>query len=65
VQGRFGMKRMPLRAASGSPPSVQQSSVHKILEVDAHIAAAISGLTPDAQAMVEFGRVECQSHRFT
>ena len=44
---------------------LEASSVHKIIEVDSHIAAAISGLTPDAQAMVEYGRVECQSHRFT
>lgn len=44
---------------------LEANSVHKILEVDSHVAAAISGLTPDAQAMVDYGRVECQSHRFT
>jgi 20S proteasome subunit alpha 5 len=39
--------------------------VEKVMEVDEHIACAMSGLTADARTMVEHGRVEAQNHRFS
>lgn len=44
---------------------MEKSSVEKIMEVDSHIGAAISGLTADARTLVEHARVESQYHRFT
>jgi 20S proteasome subunit alpha 5 len=46
-------------------PLLEAASVEKIFEVDSHVGCAISGLTADARTLVDFGRVECQSHRFT
>ena len=46
-------------------PLLEQSSVEKIMEIDSHIAAAISGLTADARTLVEHARVEAANHRFT
>lgn len=45
-------------------PLLEPSSVEKILEVDAHIGAAMSGLVGDARTLVEHARVEAQNHRF-
>lgn len=39
---------------------LESSSVEKIMEVDSHIAAAMSGLTADARTMIEHARVEAQ-----
>merc|ERR1711991_1240801 len=46
-------------------PLMEVSSIEKILEVDSHIGAAMSGLIADARTMVDHARVEAQSHRFT
>jgi len=46
-------------------PLLEASSVEKIFEVDSHVGFAISGLAADARTLVDHGRVECQSHRFT
>jgi 20S proteasome alpha/beta subunit len=46
-------------------PLLEQSSIEKIMEVDGHIAAAISGLTADARTLIEHARVEAANHRFT
>jgi len=46
-------------------PLMEPSSVEKILEVDDHIGAAMSGLTADARTLIDRARVECQNHRFT
>ena len=35
------------------------------MEVDAHLACAMSGLTADARTMVEHARVEAQNHTFS
>ena len=35
------------------------------MEVDEHLACAMSGLTADARTMVEHARVEAQQHRFS
>merc|ERR1712216_42440 len=46
-------------------PLMVASSVEKIMEIDSHIGAAMSGLTADARTLVEHARVECQNHGFT
>jgi 20S proteasome subunit alpha 5 len=46
-------------------PLMEGSSIEKILEVDSHIGAAMSGLIADARTMVDHARVEAQAHRFT
>jgi 20S proteasome subunit alpha 5 len=46
-------------------PLLEQTSVEKIHEIDAHIGVAISGLTADARTLVDHARVETQNHRFT
>merc|ERR1712070_317666 len=46
-------------------PLMEPSSIEKILEVDDHIGAAMSGLTADARTLIDRARVECQNHRFT
>jgi len=47
-----------------SSPLLESSSVEKIMEIDSHLGAAMSGLVADARTMVEHARVETQSHRF-
>ncbi|GMH72455.1 hypothetical protein TrRE_jg7218, partial [Triparma retinervis] len=37
-------------------------SVEKIMEVDSHIGAAMSGLVADARTLVDHARVEAQNH---
>jgi 20S proteasome subunit alpha 5 len=44
---------------------MEPGSMDKIMEIDEHCAAAVSGLTADARTMVEHGRVESQNHYFT
>ena len=44
---------------------MEPSSVEKIMEVDSHIGAAVSGLVADARTLVDHARVEAQNHRFT
>ncbi|BFZ53774.1 proteasome component pup2 [Savitreella phatthalungensis] len=44
---------------------MESSSIEKIVEVDSHIGAAMSGLTADARTMIDHARVEAQNHRFT
>ena len=46
-------------------PLMVPSSLDKIMEIDSHVACAVSGLTADAQSMVEHGRVQAQNHYFT
>eukprot|EP01091_Cochliopodium_minus_P009232 TRINITY_DN2228_c0_g1_i1.p1 TRINITY_DN2228_c0_g1~~TRINITY_DN2228_c0_g1_i1.p1 ORF type:complete len:253 (-),score=69.30 TRINITY_DN2228_c0_g1_i1:33-791(-) len=41
------------------------SSIEKIMEIDSHIGAAMSGLIGDARTLIEHARVEGQHHRFT
>ena len=48
-----------------SSPLIEPASVQKILEVDSHCAAALSGLVADARMLVDHARVEAQNHRFT
>mmetsp|Transcript_25925 Transcript_25925/g.47389 ORF Transcript_25925/g.47389 Transcript_25925/m.47389 type:complete len:260 (-) Transcript_25925:140-919(-) len=44
---------------------VEPSSIEKILEIDSHMGAAMSGLTADARTLVDHARVEAQAHWFT
>ena len=44
---------------------IEPRSVQKILEVDSHCGAALSGLAADARMLIEHARVEAQNHRFT
>ena len=43
---------------------LETSSVEKIVEIDAHIGCAMSGLQADARSMIEHARVESQNHSF-
>ena len=71
---QLGSCAVGLRTAQGVVLAVEKrltsallvpSSVEKIFELDTHAGCAISGLTADARTLVDYGRVECQSHRFT
>eukprot|EP01087_Luapelamoeba_hula_P014773 TRINITY_DN437_c0_g1_i1.p1 TRINITY_DN437_c0_g1~~TRINITY_DN437_c0_g1_i1.p1 ORF type:complete len:244 (-),score=51.12 TRINITY_DN437_c0_g1_i1:98-829(-) len=44
---------------------LEPSSVEKIMEIDSHIGAAMSGLTADARTLIDYARVETQNHTFT
>lgn len=46
-------------------PLLDPSSIEKIVEVDGHIACAMSGLTADARTMIDHARSEAQNYRFT
>lgn len=41
-------------------PLLEPSSVEKIMEIDSHIGAAMSGLTADARTLIDYARVEAQ-----
>ena len=42
-------------------PLIEPSSVEKIVEVDTHMGAAMSGLVADARILVDKARVEVRS----
>ncbi|KAM0752676.1 proteasome subunit alpha type 5 [Meredithblackwellia eburnea MCA 4105] len=46
-------------------PLLDSDSIEKIMEIDSHVACAMSGLTADARTMVEHARVTAQNHTFT
>jgi len=46
-------------------PLLEPSSIEKIMEIDSHIGAAMSGLTADARTLIEHARVVTQNHTFT
>lgn len=46
-------------------PLLEPSSVEKIMEIDTHIGAAVSGLIGDARTLVDHARIEAQNHRFS
>lgn len=39
---------------------MESDSIEKIMEIDAHVGCAMSGLTADARTMVEHARVTAQ-----
>mmetsp|Transcript_1300 Transcript_1300/g.2262 ORF Transcript_1300/g.2262 Transcript_1300/m.2262 type:complete len:251 (+) Transcript_1300:37-789(+) len=46
-------------------PLIEPRSLEKIFEVDAHVGAAMSGMSADAQTLIEHARVQAQNHTFT
>jgi len=48
-----------------SSPLMDPSSVEKIVEIDTHIGAAMSGLVADSKTLVDHARIEAQNHTFT
>jgi 20S proteasome subunit alpha 5 len=46
-------------------PLLVHTSIEKIMEIDAHLGCAMSGLTADARTMVDHARVTAQNHAFT
>eukprot|EP00042_Codosiga_hollandica_P015183 m.35879 g.35879 ORF g.35879 m.35879 type:complete len:248 (+) comp44353_c0_seq1:53-796(+) len=44
---------------------MEPASIEKIVEIDAHIGCAVSGLTPDARTMIERARTEALNYWFT
>jgi 20S proteasome subunit alpha 5 len=46
-------------------PLMEPSSIEKIVEIDRHIAVAMSGLTADSRTMIERARTEAQNYWFT
>ncbi|MBI4214821.1 archaeal proteasome endopeptidase complex subunit alpha [archaeon] len=44
---------------------LKAESIEKIFKLDAHIAAATSGLVADARKLVDDARVKCQQERYT
>ena len=43
---------------------MEQTTIEKIVEIDRHIACAVSGLMADSRTMVDRARIECQNHWF-
>ena len=43
---------------------MEPTSIEKVLEIDRHIACAISGLTADARTLVDHARIEAINHTF-
>lgn len=41
-------------------PLLESSSIEKIMEIDTHLGAAMSGLTADARTMIDHARVTSQ-----
>ncbi|GFS20745.1 proteasome subunit alpha type [Elysia marginata] len=46
-------------------PLIEAGSIEKIMEVDKHIACAMSGLIADSKTLIDKARVEAQNHWFT
>lgn len=44
---------------------LEPSSIEKIMEVDHHLGAAMSGLTADARTLIDHARVEATNHWFS
>jgi len=45
-------------------PLIIPTSIEKIVEIDSHIACAMSGLIADAKTLIDKARVESQNHWF-
>jgi len=46
-------------------PLIFPNSIEKIVEVDSHLACAMSGLIADAKTLIDKARVEAQNHWFS
>ena len=71
---KLGSTAVGIRTAEGvvlavekrlTSPLLNADSVEKIMEVDSHVGAAMSGLIADARTLVDHARVEAQNHTFT
>ncbi|XP_077288307.1 proteasome alpha5 subunit [Arctopsyche grandis] len=45
-------------------PLMEPTTIEKIVQVDAHIACAVSGLMADSRTLLDRARIECQNHWF-
>ncbi|KAM3303891.1 hypothetical protein P3S67_014922 [Capsicum chacoense] len=65
--GVRGTDTVVLRVEKQSTPKLQNSarSVRKIVNLDNHISLACAGLKADSQVLVNWARIEYQSHRLT
>ena len=45
-------------------PLIISNSIEKIMTIDTHLGAAMSGITGDARTLVDHARVEAQNYRF-
>lgn len=43
---------------------MEPESVEKIIQLDTHLAGAMSGFVADARTIIDFARVEAQNHWF-
>ncbi|KAJ0411973.1 hypothetical protein ATCC90586_009930 [Pythium insidiosum] len=48
-----------------SSPLLEPSSIEKIMEIERHVGAAMSGITSDAQTLIDHARVEATNHWFS
>lgn len=71
---KLGSTAVGVRTAEGvvlavekrlSSPLIEATSIEKILEIDAHIGCAMSGLTADARTLIDKARMEAQNHVFS
>uniref|UniRef100_K3WYZ3 Proteasome subunit alpha type n=1 Tax=Globisporangium ultimum (strain ATCC 200006 / CBS 805.95 / DAOM BR144) TaxID=431595 RepID=K3WYZ3_GLOUD len=46
-------------------PLLEPGSIEKIMEIDRHVGAAMSGITADAQTLIDHARVEATNHWFS
>ncbi|GFR42571.1 hypothetical protein Agub_g3476 [Astrephomene gubernaculifera] len=46
-------------------PLLEPNSIEKIMEIDEHMACAMSGLTADAKTLIDHARADTQQHRFS
>ncbi|DBA04684.1 TPA: hypothetical protein N0F65_012267 [Lagenidium giganteum] len=46
-------------------PLLEPGSIEKVMEIDRHIGAAMSGITADAQTLIDHARVEATNHWFS
>jgi len=56
----FGLSAPPAVEKRLTSPLLEPGSVEKIMEIDSHIGAAMSGLTADARTLIDYARVEAQ-----
>lgn len=74
TRGQLGSTTVGIRTPHGvvlavekrvHSPLLESSSIEKIMEIDAHLGCAMSGLTADARTMIDHARVTAQNHSFT
>ncbi|KAF3819543.1 hypothetical protein GH733_015052 [Mirounga leonina] len=70
IEERLGSTAIGIQTSEGvclavekriTSPLMEPSSIEKIVEIDAHIGCAMSGLIADAKTLIDKARVETQS----